>query len=82
MDARDTWNFRVGQPIHCVWSSAGGVRLAPRWERITGHIEAKWVRLTRWWRPRSVVSAIDAERGEIVLVTERWSWRRWRWELA
>lgn len=37
-------------------------------------------RCTRWWRPRTVVTAVDVEAGVVALVTERWSWRRWRWE--
>jgi hypothetical protein len=38
------------------------------------------IRRTRWWRPRTVCSAIDRKRGRITLTMERWSWLRWRWE--
>lgn len=57
-----------------------------RWRRVAGWY-AVWDRvvrlgwsLTRWWRPRTVTSAVDAERGVITLECQRWSWRRWRWE--
>ena len=35
--------------------------------------------ITRWWRPRMVMSKNDQE-GWITTDVERWSWRRWRWE--
>lgn len=38
------------------------------------------MRITRWWRPRTVCYAIDISRGVISMATERWSWLRWRWE--
>lgn len=47
-----------------------------RWYIVRHHVR----RLTRWWRPRDVVSAVDAKQGIVTLTTERWSWRRWRWE--
>lgn len=42
----------------------------------------RWRRITRWWRPRTVVSEVDMDAGSTSLVTERWSWLRWRWERA
>ena len=35
--------------------------------------------ITRWWRPRMVMSRGDQD-GWITTSVERWSWRRWRWE--
>jgi len=35
---------------------------------------------TRWFRPRTVVTAIDESTGIVTCERERWSWRRWRWE--
>lgn len=37
-------------------------------------------RCTRWWRPRTVVARMDLATGTLTVATERWSWRRWRWE--
>lgn len=76
----DTWNFRIGQPIECVMMPSGGVRLATRRERVWRRAIGAWLRWTRWWRPRVVTSAVDTQAGSITLSTERWSWRRWRWE--
>jgi hypothetical protein len=39
----------------------------------------RWLSATRWFRPRTITSAVDIEDGCITLATERWSWLRWRW---
>lgn len=73
----DAHNFRVG--VEYVFEHGRrlmGWRL--RWWRIRQHA----IRCTRWWRPRTVCSAIDREAGAVTMVNERWSWRRWRWERA
>lgn len=78
LNAVDTRNFYVGVQLEMLPSG----RVAPillRRRRATVALIAAWRRVTRWWRPRTVVSAIDHERGSITMTTERWSWRRWRW---
>lgn len=71
-------NFRRG--IQCRMTPSGQLVPLTRWERAVDRVRASWHRMTRWWRPRTVVSAVDAENGVITLIQERWSWRRWRWE--
>ncbi|MGE5801577.1 MAG: hypothetical protein ACM358_04930 [Gemmatimonadota bacterium] len=74
-------NFIVGETV--VLRSTDGGRT---WRKLTGwrlvayHVRRRAHDWTRWWRPRDVVSAVDAEAGVITIRTERWSWRRWRWE--
>lgn len=79
-DASDAYNFRVGMPM--VWdaSAPGLLRYASRRERLRMWLVRRWERATRWWRPRTVTSGVDVQAGTITLETERWSWRRWRWE--
>ncbi|HKP06810.1 MAG TPA: hypothetical protein VJU58_06115 [Microbacterium sp.] len=79
-DPVDAYNFHVGQPVHLTWSAAGGVRRATRWEVLRDRVAARLLHWTRWLRPRTVTAAVDVEAGAITLCTERWSWRRWRWE--
>lgn len=61
----DARNFRIGMTL--VW---------PRRRRLYWWL----MRVTRWWRPRIAVTAINVETGTITNGIERWSWRRWRWE--
>jgi hypothetical protein len=71
--------FRLRRGPTFVWTRKGFRRVAGLfgvWIRIRDLAH----RMTRWWRPRIVTSAVDAERGVITLSHERWSWRRWRWE--
>ena len=58
------------------------LRPATRRERVGFWLRDRWLSATRWFRPRTVTSAIDVEAGGITLATERWSWRRRRWERA
>lgn len=76
----DTWNFRVGDVVECVMTPTGDVRRGAPRERLWRRAVGAWLRWTRWWRPRVVTSAIDTQAGSIALATERWSWRRWRWD--
>jgi hypothetical protein len=81
LDPDEACNFTTGQPV--VWQS---LDRGSTWRRLTGwrllayHLRQRAYRLTRWWRPRTVCSAIDRERGIVTMAHERWSWRRWRWE--
>jgi hypothetical protein len=77
----DTYNFRIGMPVEMVWpSDALQPRRATRWERIRGRVAQRLRSMTRWFRPRTVCSAIDRDAGSITMAEERWSWRHWRWE--
>ena len=77
-DRSASWNFAAGIPI--VISKSGRRLLG--WRLLAWRIGQRAIALTRWWRPRTVVSAVDQEAGIVTLVDERWSWRRWRWERA
>lgn len=73
----DARNFTVGDTY--VLTSSGPRRVAG-WFGVRYRI-AQWAyRMTRWWRPRTVCSAIDREAGSITMTMETWSWLRWRWE--
>ena len=37
---------------------------------------------TRVFRPRYKVVEVDTDRGSVVVKEQRWSWRRWRWEVV
>lgn len=65
--AKDAHNFQVGMKLEYRGTRRQRARVF-------------WHRLTRWFRPRTVVSAVDHSAGRIVLSREVWSWRRWRWE--
>jgi len=68
-------NFRIGKTLVFVnGRHLTGVRL------LLWRAHQKMRGLTRWWRPRTVVTAIDVENGIVTLAVERWSWGRWRWE--
>lgn len=56
------------------------LRSATHRERLRFWLRDRWQSATRWWRPRTVTSSVNVEAGCITLDTERWSWRRWRWE--
>lgn len=74
----DAYSFSGGMPL--VMTDAGDVRPATCSERLRGAIATWWLRWTRWLRPRTAVAAVDVKAGCVTLATERWSWRRWRWE--
>lgn len=76
VEPADTRNFRVGREY--VFDKHG--RLLTGWRLGWWRIRQFAIHYTRWWRPRTVCSAIDRERGVITMSEERWSWRRWRWE--
>lgn len=71
-DPNDAANFRAGMSVTRSYSSSG---LGRFWR-----LRAFALRCTQWFRPRSVVTAIDERAGTITLERQRWSWRRWRWE--
>jgi hypothetical protein len=77
-DNGDTFNFHVG--VVCVLNEHGQLVHATRWQRAKLAASDYWRSTTRWFRPRTVVSDVDVEEGSVTMVTERWSWRRWRWE--
>lgn len=52
-----------------------------RWHRARWY-HGLWKRLTWWRQPRHIVTAIDVARGMVTVTPMRWSWRRWRWEIA
>jgi hypothetical protein len=75
----DTFNFHArGKPLRM--TDSGDLAPLTRGERFAAWLGDSWRSATRWWRPRTVVSAIDVDAGSITVVRERWSWRRWRWE--
>jgi len=88
----DVHNFMRGAPVHMTHNTAAYVdgpltpfgclsfRSMTRRERLAGWLRHSWLSATRWWRPRTVVVAIDHRLGGVTVGDERWSWRRWRWE--
>ncbi len=72
-DRLDSYNFHVGVPMR----SSDGVRW--RRENWRDRLLDRARRYTRWFRPRTVTSAVDAEAGTITLVDQRWSWLKWKW---
>lgn len=74
----DVYHFSVGMPM--VLGDDMRPRLATRWDQLRAWAGGLAMSATRWFRPRTVVSAVDVEAGSVSLVTERWSWLRWRWE--
>lgn len=77
----DSYNFHVGQPVELLFEH-GRWRRASRFESLRFAVHRRWQHWTRWWRPRTVCTMVDMERGSITVADERWSWRRWRWESA
>lgn len=75
--ASDARNFRIGDTY--VMTRSGPRRVAG-WFGVRYRVGQFVYGLTRWWRPRTVCSAIDVDAGSITLSEERWSWLRWRWE--
>jgi hypothetical protein len=74
-DSVQAYNFCLG--VEYVFEHGRllrGWRLA--WWRVR-QVARRW---TRWWRLRTVCSAVDQERGVVTMAQEHWSWRRWRWE--
>ncbi len=78
-DRNDAYNF--GPDIELAFVDGGG-RLVPltRWMRVKVFAYRRWIRATRWFRPRVVVAKVDRRSGSVSLAEERWSWRRWQWE--
>jgi len=77
LQPNDARNFTAGTPVVLVdGRRIKGLRLT-LWR--LGQVAR---RLTRWWRPRTVVARMDLTTGTLTIATERWSWRRWRWERA
>jgi hypothetical protein len=72
--------FRMGQRIDLRMTETGELVRLTRVERVVAWFNRVWIRWTRWWRPRMVVAAMDADAGSITFAQEVWSWRRWRWE--
>lgn len=62
-----------------IWTRRGWRRRA-KWWAFEYAVRDCLVRMTRWWRPRVVCTAIDRDRGMVTMSLQRWSWRRWRWE--
>jgi hypothetical protein len=79
-DRDATFSFYRGQEL--IWDHRGRLRLPTRLEHAWMQVTRLTRRWTRWFRPRNVVTAIDREAGSVTIETERWSWRRWRWERA
>lgn len=79
LNATDARNFVVGDTYAM---TRRGPRLITGWWAFEFKIRGFASRMTHWWRPRTVCSAIDRDAGSITLTEERWSWRRWRWEGA
>lgn len=81
-DRRDAYHFHRG--LTMVEVDPGGQRFAlrpaTRLERARFWLCDRWLSATRWFRPRTVTAAVDAEEGTVTIRDERWSWRRWRWE--
>ena len=79
-NAVDARHFAAGDPIRLATLDGGEFRRATRFERAHARLCDAWQSATRWWRLRSVVSAVDRNAGTVEVYLERWSWRRWRWE--
>lgn len=76
MPPEHAYNFPVGVAVAINMHA----RRIAGWRLALWHMGQLALRLTRWWRPRTVVSAVNHKTGTITLVDESWSWRRWRWE--
>lgn len=75
----DVYNFYVGAPVEGALNARG--QFVPHTFRqlLLARLRAKCARLTRWWRPRHVVTRIDRLEGGIRIAEQNWSWRHWRW---
>jgi len=76
---READSFTVGRVV-VMQSLDGGRtwRTLRGWRLLAFRARQRAHDLTRWWRPRLVVTAIAS--GIVTLSEERWSWWRWRWE--
>ncbi len=79
LDTRDCYNWRVGMPVVMRFSNEGELVRLTRFELALHRIQLACKRATRWFRPRTVCAAVDVECGTVTMVTETWSWLRWRW---
>lgn len=70
----DLRNFTCGLPLHVEHG-----RVLRGWILRWYLLRSRARHMTRWWRPRTVVTAVDVVAGSITVGDERWSWRRWRW---
>lgn len=77
-DKSQAWTFH--RRVHMRMTSTGALVPLTKWERVWSRIRTTLLSWTRWWRPRHVCSAVNRKQGSISIATERWSWRRWRWE--
>lgn len=75
----DVYSFKKGDPVECVFGVDGQLLLATRWQTVKLRTVRKFSRLTRWFRPRTVVSAVNVQTGTISMETQRWSWTKWKW---
>ena len=69
----DSHNFKHGDELML---SANGMPRRLRWYDKLPPIAR---RLTRWWRPRTIVASVDHDAGEITFATQRFSWLRLKW---
>lgn len=74
-DPADAHSFVCGLPLHVEHG-----RVLRGWSLRWYLLRSRARHMTRWWRPRTVVTAVDTMAGSITNGDERWSWRRWRWE--
>lgn len=82
IDNVDARAFSVGQPVMLSPDpdQPGGWRYATRWDRLRVWFGDLWRSATSRFRTRRVVANVDLRAGAITIASERWSWRRWRWE--
>ncbi len=78
VDQPHAFNLRAGIPMYM--DDAGQLRPMTRMQLARTRALRVWHIVTRGFRPRTVISAIDHSAGRIVLSREVWSWRRWRGE--
>ena len=77
----DAYNFTRGQEFAITRAGFRPVRgWFGVWFGVWFRIRWRMHRLTRWWRPRNVCTAVNPDAGVITMELERWSWLRWRWE--
>ncbi len=77
--ASDAHCYYVGMPVAMRFSSEGELVPLTRFELALHRARLACKRATRWFRPRTVCAAVDTECGTVTMVTETWSWLRWRW---
>lgn len=74
--------FRVKR-VTLVWDEKlGNFRESTKLEDVVRFIRHAFGRATRVFRTRHVVYHLDCADGIMSVRSERWSWRRWRWEVV